>query len=593
MKYYYKLRDTVSRRLSSGRQKATLTAKRKKNKWKGWVSPSSTRNYVLQDLIADILKYKNVGVGNNKITQTCFILQQGNDFEERVIKLLKRSFPGKYISIHGNDLPRSYVFADQSMEAMKKGVPIIISPVFHDFKKKINGVPDLVVRSDYLAKIFKDPPPIIKGEGCKFSKDWYYVIVDIKFSTLNLRSNGVELLNSSNCKAYKSQLFLYNDYLARVQGFDPQMSYILGRTFKYSNSVDGETKGTSCFDRVGVIDYKGWDKEYPSLVKSAVKWLRVCKTIAKNFTITDIHNSRYNLYPNMCVDNLFYQADKWTIARAISDITMLPFCGPKQRAIALSNGINNWKHPKCNSKTLGFKDGSFYGEIVDACLRVNKGKKKFTIKASENYPNFAYLKNVKRENKVYLDFETINNACDDFSTMPQPSTLDIAFMASIGYFKGNKFVTETFTAQGLTEHFEYEMFQKLAKKIKKNSVVIHWGSCDKRIWTKIIKKYSINTPEPKWFDAHRAAQNNKIGIKNCFSYSLKRVTNALNDLGMVKSRFDSGDHGLEAMHQAYVANKESEGEVFIEHPYIQTLKTYNVKDVQSLYEVVTFFENLS
>lgn len=743
---FYKLRNTIRRGLSKKVQREILNHKRKNNDWKDWVSPSRTRNFILDDLISDVLMWRRnnpmavAAVGSSSVAthsannvndptipitkdelpqkynqinsnSGCFILNQGNEFERGVIKLLKQRFPGEgeIEDIYGNGLPRSYVLADKSIEAIEKGTPIIISPVFHDFDSKVFGVPDLLIRSDYMSKIFKYPPEMDEG-GCRFSNQWYYVIVDIKFSTLFLRANGVELLNHENFKAYKAQLYLYNHILSKIQGCDPGRTYVLGRTYKFSNSVDGDMKGNGCFDKPGVIDYNGWDEEYHTKVKKSVKWLRTCGKIARNFTLQTIRGlnhkggggqsgggswnggsgsssgngngngvamiagipsepssksslkiskkSKFNLYPNLCVDNLFFQKEKWEIAKAISDITMLPYCGVKQRENAIKNGVDDWKNPKCTSETLGFKKDTHHARIVDACLAANRGTNLFVHSHSDATPNFSKLKAMPDSQKIYIDFETVSNVCDDFTALPRPSDIDIAFMLTVGHVKkiaataaiastaasatessstsesgekkgkGKKgrrslqpqqiqqdpstathvsppqtqptkseFVVKTFTSQGLTNEFEREMFQAAMQYISSlmpmnEATIVHWGHCDKTTWKKIERRYNLAFEPKGWFDAYGAMQNNSIGIRGCFSYSLKPVCNMLNEYGLVTQKFVGEEHGLEAMHQAYIAHKESVGDVFINHHYIQKLKDYNVKDVLALREVTKVIEGI-
>jgi len=273
---------------------------------------------------------------------------------------------------------------------------------------------------------------------------------------------------------------------------------------------------------------------------------------------------------------------------------MLPYCGVKQRNNALSQGIKGWTNPKCNSSTLGFKPDSHHGRIVDSCLEANRGNKLFVVKPSTQHPNLLDLSKIPDKEKYYIDFEMVSNVCDDFSTMPAPSTMDLAFMLTVGYYNEKKrFVTKTFTAQGLTPEFEREMFVDAMKVINlKNATIIHWGHCDKNEWRKIERKYGLSYEPKMWFNAHQAVQNNALGINGCFNYSLKSVNNALYRKGLVNHEFTNNEHGLEAMHQAYVAHMESEGDVFINHHYIRTLKDYNVKDVIALKEVTKFLETL-
>lgn len=607
MKTFYNLRRTAARKLSAAVQKSALTRARKLNKWKGWVSPSMTRNFVLNDLISDILMRKNYKsnciTGKTQNQSGHFILEQGNEFERRVVELIKqRLMPSEYEDIQGNTLPRSYVLADRTIAAMETGTPFIFAPVFHCFDKKIHGVPDLLVRSDYLPRLFTNPPAVNPDAGCRFSGPddrWYYVIVDIKFSTMHLRSNGVEMLNNTNSKAYKAQLFLYNEILARIQRYNPEATYILGRNYKYSSAATGDVAGSGCFDRPGVIDYTGWDVDYKRRTFDAVKWLRQVDKIADTFDVERIHDYRYDLSPNMCVQNLFVQGEKRRIADQIHDITLLPYCGTKQRDEAKRRGIVKWSDSACTASELGFKAGSYRGPIVDACLQANKPTSSTPVvtlrREWQAYPSYVDLKDCT--DVVFLDFETINNACDDFSRMPAPSDMNLAFMLTIGVQRGRRFTTETFTAQGLSDHYEREMLESALNAIRarvsfSHATFVHWGAHDRGVWERIKEKHpDLTGAQPRrWFDAHRAYENHAFGIRGSFSSSLKSVTNCLNKLGHVSQRFDKGEDGLEAMHRAYIAQQESDTDVFIAHPFIQEMKHYNVKDVQALYEVVKYLD---
>lgn len=607
MKTFYNLRRTAARVLSSSVQKSSLTRSRKLNKWANWVTPSMTRNFILQDLISDILMRKKIKrssvTGKSQNQSGHFILEQGNEFERRVVQMIKDKFPNEFSDIKGNELPRSYVLADKTLDDMKKGTPIIFSPVFHCFDKKINGVPDLLVRSDYLYKLFTEPPSVT-DDGCQFSTEdnrWYYVIVDIKFSTVHLRSNGREMLNNTNSKAYKAQLFLYNEILSRMQKFDPEVTYILGRNYKYSNTNEGDVSGNGCFDRPGVIDYSGWDESYKKRTLDSVKWLRKVDSIAATFDLNKIHDYKEDLSPNMCVQNLFVQGEKHKIAEQIRDITMIPYCGVKNRNIAKSNGIVQWSDLACTAEKLGFKNTSYRGPIVDACLLANKPTHLDNVVVLRPewtaYPSLVNLED--RDNVVYLDFETINNACDDFSCMPAPSDMNLAFMLTIGVVHNNRLTTKTFTAKGLSERYERDMFDEALVAIRSlvsfsHSMFVHWGAHDRTVWERVTTKYIdlLGAQPMDWYNAHRVYENHAFGVNGAFSSSLKSVTNSLNTIGRVKQRFDKGEDGLEAMHKAYIAHQESDKDVFIAHPYIRDMKSYNVKDVRALYEVVTYLRTL-
>ena len=112
---------------------------------------------------------------------------------------------------------------------MKGGVPIIYQCLVINFKEKLFGYPDLIVRNDYLDKItnFKNTYPI-QEEG----NGWYYVVVDIKYSNLVFKRNKDTLVNQGMFSCFKSQLMIYNTCLSKMKNYDPKIAFILGKMAK-------------------------------------------------------------------------------------------------------------------------------------------------------------------------------------------------------------------------------------------------------------------------------------------------------------------------------------------------------------------------
>ena len=272
------------------RELSEISAPRDAN-WEGeWISATATRNHLLRDPVVDWLKYnysgfvtrnptytKNIlGAVNNRRNPNSFIeyiMGQGCTFESHVIRLLTKKFGKDLIVNIGGELnSHSSEKVAETVSAMNIGIPIIYSGLLHNPEMKTYGIPDLIVRSDWINNIAKihvldRAQTHISALRLRDIHDpdttsrYHYLIVDIKFSTLYLRADGVHILNTGSFPAYKSQLYIYNEALARIQGYNPQKAFILGRKWRFSSK--GETyKGKSCFDRLGTIDYTGVDKKW-------------------------------------------------------------------------------------------------------------------------------------------------------------------------------------------------------------------------------------------------------------------------------------------------------------------------------------------
>ena len=131
---------------------------------------------------------------------------------------------------------------------MKHGTPFIYQGVLHDKDEKIYGSPDLLVRNDFmkiLCKNIEEPIPQ-KSDAQKY----YYFVVDIKSSTLHLRANGNNLLNSGRMTGYKGQLYIYHKILSKIQNFDSHVAFVLGRKYKYVKQNQPHS-GFGWFDKLG------------------------------------------------------------------------------------------------------------------------------------------------------------------------------------------------------------------------------------------------------------------------------------------------------------------------------------------------------
>ena len=101
----------------------------------------------------------------------------------------------------------------QTIDYMKQGVPLIHSAPIRNKRNGTHGVIDILIRSDYLHNIVEENPLTEDEQSIaapKLNGKYHYIVVDIKFSTLSLRSDGRHLLNDSKYKAYKAQLYIYN-----------------------------------------------------------------------------------------------------------------------------------------------------------------------------------------------------------------------------------------------------------------------------------------------------------------------------------------------------------------------------------------------
>jgi len=309
-----------------------------------YVTATSVYNYMVNDTLVDWLKLSsrprslsNSYRPRNSKSFNDYILEKGNLFEENMVKYINDN-------IHPVVKVSDYITEEncaQTINLMKNGTPIIHSAPFLNKKNKTKGIIDLLVRSDYINDItslnsLTDEE--IKTEASKLNKNYHYTVVDIKFSTLPLRSDGIHLQNTDSFSAYKAQLLIYTQAIGLIQGYTTPYAFILGRRTKYTKSGICNTSYNS-LERLGKIEYKNLDKEYWAKTRKAIKWVRNVKQ--NSYKWTCYSPSKNELYPNMCRDSGVWNKEKEEIALNIGEITMIWNVGYKHRNNAIEKGITS------------------------------------------------------------------------------------------------------------------------------------------------------------------------------------------------------------------------------------------------------------
>ena len=178
------------------------------SEWDEWVAASSTRNHVLGDPLLDWLDRHGESKGfvrdvpDGRTDFLGFVFAKGVGFEWAVVEHLRSLGVGEVRTVGGEESPRGASrdlgLAVATWEAMVDGVAIIDQGVLRDPEHRTYGMPDLLVRSDVLAGLF---PEALSCEDAAVAAlaldigDRHYVVVDIKYTTLDLTVRG-EVANS-------------------------------------------------------------------------------------------------------------------------------------------------------------------------------------------------------------------------------------------------------------------------------------------------------------------------------------------------------------------------------------------------------------
>ena len=620
-----------------------------------YVSGTDIKNYILNDCILDYYKERNNSSESSQIhsipssymymSSTNILFNEGNKFEEQIVKELSKKFQVCTINKQGKN---GYTMENlnATIKAMNDKIEIIHSGVLFSEQYGVGGIPDLIVRGDILNKITNNKiinkdeitySPYISSINDNLSK---YYIIDIKWTTIPLCTTENLIRNSGLFGAYKGQLAIYTFLLGLFQGYFPTKAYILGKSWKsdhlspiYDDIIinnDNTNNNTNndiinnnnmninalslnnSFDLLGVIDYETFDYTYINKTIDGINWIHKIREeskywkftsninmnnssdISNSFNINELinlYNQNINIFPN--VKNSYdtpYSKIKNDCAKKIGEITQLWNVTVNQRNLALSKGIYNIWDNRLSSNVLGISGKN--AQVIDAIISINKYTNNLKYKYSSDL--FKQLLNKPNHRYFFVDFEFANFA----------DTKDILFMIGVGYINDNNdYIFEQFTCEELTLHEEYKIYKEFLFTINKNIhnnidyTIIHWGNAEVDIINRLNKRHTnlyndnnnnnelIINNKLNWLNMYQLFVDNSIVINGSYNFKLKTVANALYSHGLISDKLDENIHnGLDAMFLAinyYKGNKENKG-------VIKDIMKYNEIDCKLMYDIYKF-----
>ena len=408
--------------------------------------------------------------------------------------------------------------------AIEANVPIILNPALRSQSLGIEGVPDLIVRSDLLPHLINTPPLCLSPPATATpNPNSKYSPIVIKCSSMNVDKFNAPLWNSHSETI--NQTALYNLLLEEVQAdrtdiFNkhsalPIAGFMIGRSFKANNNNNnnnntsnvadarpdhgfGEISGLESTALLEAIDKISAAQENSqvldvdndlvnTLAKSIVWCRRLFDTeISKNWKFTPDDDILWSLLLEGKVERSFPWSDyRKQILKKFDDISLITNIGRIQREHALkSHGIVSKADliDKCiNTKTLeihqalGMKAStSIKATQILTLLKANSNSNlemmctDVEVNLNDMVPlSLLGLAEASKEKKCafYVDFETVTNIYDDFSTFPNVnSKSDLIFMIGVGVVYDGKWVKfDCHVADRLEPECELEILHKWMK----------------------------------------------------------------------------------------------------------------------------------
>ncbi len=591
--------------------------------WDEWVSASRTRNHVLDNPLVDWLErwgeehgYEPDPVEEDTDFLT-FLFGKGNAFEAAVVEHLRGLAEVRMVEPEGMDREelRQLSVAEATYAAMADGAEIICQAWMRDPQSRTYGAPDLLVRSDVLARLF---PGSISEEAAALAApdlhigDRHYRVVDIKFSTLHLAAGG-ELGNSGSAPAYKAQVYIYNRALGRLQGYLPPEAFVLGRGWEQTRR--GKTsRGTSCMERIAPVanDYASYGRgRLSDQVDDAVNWVRRVRTEGGDWRALP-EPSVDELRPNGKADSGEWSSAAKEILTQGEDLTQLWWVGVAKRREANRQGLTRWTDPRVTPKAVGV-EGRTTMPNLQALLDVNREHGPDVRPAHISEARADWVEEAPAE--YYVDFETVSDLDDDFSGIPERGGQPLIFMVGCGHLEDGDWRFKCFIADRLDERSEAKVIDdwfehmtsvrdRLAPGV--DPKVIHWSPHEtvtlETAFDAAVKRHEKTGwqhtrqqkpwPHPNWFDyLNKVMKREPVVVRGAHGFGLKAVTNAMHDLGLVETRWDEGPaDGLGAMVGAWTCEREARrtGGSMRDLALMQGIERYNEVDCKAMMELVRY-----
>jgi hypothetical protein len=597
------------------------------------IAASSVRNYMLNDPILDYLKFKhdkpnylnvgNIKYNNDKFTE--YIMKSGEDFETELYNIIKKKFKKKIIKIAEYYESKSIDKYNETINSMKKGIPIIYQAVLHNKNNDTFGLPDLLVRSDYINKLLGYK--VINNDEAnlaspKLNTKFHYKVIDIKHSTINLRSDGIHILNSESIPAYKGQLYIYTSALNNILGININKAFIWGKKYDYY-SKGKKIEITNFLNKLGVIDYDNVDIEYVTFTNNAIEWQ---KTLKKDYSKWSIlpKPSCNELYPNMKNEkDGNYKKIKNDIGNEIYEITNIWNCGVKKRQIAHYNNIFRWDDPLCTAEKLGFGKTKI-ASTIDKILDINRQYIDIIRPTKVLYDRENWNNSDNNILEFYLDFETLNS---NFGSIIKNGIISydnnqFIFMIGVGYNLNNIWKFKTFVMDKKTNYNEILMFDKFYAYInyllkfynKKIAKFYHWSYAEISAYNKFKDRCNLYLKEKDliisnkinyidkilnnnyiFYDLNKVFISEPITIKGALNFSIKTIAKALFNCDLIKSFWNINSPCSNGLYAMILANKlydnNNKEKCIINDPIMKEIIYYNEIDCKVLMEIHNLLKN--
>jgi hypothetical protein len=559
------------------------------------------------------------------------IFEKGNKFENEICGMIDEKFKGETVRIASSYMYRANIDEwknkfNETVEHIKKGTPIIFQGVLMNEKIRTRGIADIIIRVDYLDKMFEgdyitDDELNYKVIGCEHP---HYVVIDIKWSILELCVNDNTVRNCNRFPSNKGQLTLYNSCLGEIQGYIPEKAYFLGKGWTRKTSTFETTKYFP-FDCLGVVDFVGFDFKYIEITRVALENYYIIYKNGDKWILFDenLKPSHEFLSPNMNnkYDTPFHEI-KHLVAKVHRNLTLIPYLGAKHQKIGFSNNVKSYDDMKASASMFGIKNNTFTQKIVDQNIKVNREKIELLPKIiTNNYLNWQHYSPFD----FYVDFEMINSTHDKYASVNIKDTHEktYTYLIGIGYYDkhNNVFKYKYVMLKQRTADDEISLYiefmnilknetKKIADSLELTTIpkptIYHWGHAEVSELKRVMNKYNLHDMKKhflesyNWLDFTKVLKDGEepVAVRGAFGYGLKQLSQALHKMNKINapwtksnvmSGYDALTVGNEIYHWIEMDDEIEKNKYFIQmKELIDNTIAYNMADCMAVYNIVDY-----
>ena len=578
-----------------------------------WISATSIRNFVLRNPLIDWLELYGDTKGyirdtdlpsyDERLEFVPFIMQKGREFEDAVAAHLASLASMTRIAETRDDI-RDPAAATRTVEALAQGRPIVHQAVLRDAETLTYGAPDFLVRCDVFDELF--PGHLSPGEArspalALGSTSWRYVVLDVKFTTLHLLAGG-QVGNSDRAPAYKSQLYVYNRALGRLQGYTPPIAFLLGRG--WDQTVQGtKARCANALDRLGPV---AMSDDVRRQVDAACEWVRRVRVDGADWSVVPLPTVP-ELWPNAGDDGFPWGEAIKTIASDLDELTQLWYVGPDKRDTAHRAGIFSWRDPHATPAALGVT-GPTTQPTLQAILEVNRTQSTASVQPPRVHTAEDEWRPVPKL-EFYIDFETVNNVNDDFTRIPEQNGQNLIFMIGCGYMENGEWQNRCFCVDRLTEESEARMIDEWLEhmgQVRKlvdpegGPRLIHWSYAEPVNYEEAYDSARERHPEKgwprvNWFDLWaRVVRKEPVVVRGALNFGLKSYARAMHANGLIEISWgDTKVDGLGAMTGAWWCDEEASraGLTLMDIELMREIAAYNEVDCKVMQEILAYLRD--